>query len=194
MENKEPGSEPILNLIGEKVALGPIRRDLVPLYQRWINDLEVTRTLSSGHRPTTFEAESEWFEHSASSGRPQFTIYERATLRPIGNTGWLDLDSGNRTAELGIMIGEKDCWNRGYGTEAVRLMLEYGFTVLSLHSAFLRHVAYNGRGHRAYEKAGFRVIGRRRESVFWAGRAHDMVCMDCLASEFQGEALSHLRE
>jgi RimJ/RimL family protein N-acetyltransferase len=73
-------------------------------------------------------------------------------------------------------------------------MLEYGFTVLSLHSAFLRHFAYNARGHRAYLRAGFREIGRRRECAFWAGKPYDLVYMDCLASEFEGSALKHLRE
>ena len=194
MESREGSVQPVLNLIGERVALGPIRRDLLPLYQRWINDLEVTRTLGAGHVPMTFEAEQAWFERAAKGDEVAFTVYERATLRPIGNTGWHKPDPVHRTAELGIMIGEKDCWNKGFGTETVRLMLEYGFTVLGLHSAYLRHVAYNERGHRAYLKAGFREMGRRRESVYWAGKYHDMVHMDCLASEFQGEALRHLRE
>lgn len=202
MTVSDSAERPILNLIGEKVALGPLRRDLVPLYQRWINDFEVTRMLGTGHTPTTHEAECEWFDRSGSYGSVQFTVYEREreheawdeSLRPIGTTAWIGLDRGSRTAELGIMIGAKDAWNRGYGTEVVRLMLEYGFTVLGLHSAFLRHVGFNERAHRAYVKAGFRVIGRRRESVWWAGKAYDMVYMDCLASEFQGNALAHLRE
>src|SRR5262249_12611909 len=110
---------PILNITGDKIALGPIRRDLVPLYLRWINDFEVTRTMGIGWRPMTFEAEEAWFEGAArGESGPIFTVYERETLRPVGNTGLHNVNQFHRTGEFGLMIGEKECWGRGYGTEA----------------------------------------------------------------------------
>jgi RimJ/RimL family protein N-acetyltransferase len=84
------------------------------------------------------------------------------------------------------MIGEKDCWNKGYGTEATALVLDYAFTALGLHNVMLRAYAYNQAGIRAYQKAGFREFGRRRQARRLAERAYDVVYMDCLASEFQG--------
>jgi RimJ/RimL family protein N-acetyltransferase len=89
--------QPILNVVGQKVALGPLRRDLLPLYQRWINDFEVTRTLLIGPRSITAEAEAAWFDQAASNAQEvTFTIYERASLRPIGNTGLHQIDHLHR--------------------------------------------------------------------------------------------------
>ena len=184
-------NQPIINIVGEKVALGPHRRDLLPLYQKWINDFEVTRTLAVGLRPMTWEAEEAWY-NSPRDRDVSFTIYERATLRPIGNTGLHNVDHKHRTAEFGIMIGEKDCWDKGYGTEVARLMLDYGFTGLGLHNIFLRAYGYNERAIRAYSRAGFRLIGRRREARRFGGRPYDEVFMDCLATEFESPVLHRL--
>jgi diamine N-acetyltransferase len=186
-----PQSEqPIINMTGEKVALGPIRRDLLPLYQRWINDFEATRTLAVRLAPMTMEAEDAWYEQaSKSEDGVQMTIYERASMRPIGNTDLRHIDHYHRTAEFGILIGEKECWGKGYGTEATRLMLDYGFTALGLHNIMLTAFSFNERGLRAYTRSGFREIGRRREAFRLAGQVYDVVYMDCLASEFESPLL-----
>jgi diamine N-acetyltransferase len=187
--------QPIINISGEKVALGPLRRELLPLYQKWINDFEVTRTLGIGWRPMTWEAEQAWYD-GASKRTPDvvFTLYERLTLRPIGTTGLHDVDHVSRTAEFGILIGEKDCWGRGYGTEATALMLDYGFNGLGLHNIMLRVFSYNERGIRAYTRAGFRELGRRREVWRLGGRVYDCIYMECLATEFQSPVLRRLLE
>ncbi len=186
--------QPLLNFSGEKVALGPHRRELLPLYLKWVNDFEVTRTLTLGMRPNTWEQEDAWYlgPGQGSARNVAFTIYERTTVRPMGSTALHQIDHAHRTAEFGILIGEKDCWGKGYGTETARLMLEYGFTALGLHNIMLRAYSYNERGIRAYTRAGFKLIGRRREARRFAGRAYDDVFMDCLATEFQGSALRHL--
>jgi RimJ/RimL family protein N-acetyltransferase len=185
---QQPEQPIIINITGEKIALGPIRRDLLPLYQRWINDFEVTRTLGARLRPMTWEAEAAWYERaSRSEGEVLLTIYERATMRPIGNTGLHDLDPFHRTAEFGILIGEKECWGKGYGTEVTRLVLDYGFHALGLHNILLTVYSFNERGLRAYARAGFREIGRRREAVRVGGEAYDAVYMDCLAGEHEHE-------
>jgi diamine N-acetyltransferase len=192
MEPARPDG-PIVNIMGEKVALGPHRRDLLPLYQRWVNDFEVTRTLAVGWRPITSESEETWYARVSQSDREiGFTIYERASLRPIGNTGLHDVDHLHRTATFGILIGEKDCWGKGYGTEATVLTLDYAFTGLGLHNVMLTVYADNERGLRAYTRAGFRVIGRRREALRRGGQACDVVYMDCLATEFEGSVLRRL--
>jgi RimJ/RimL family protein N-acetyltransferase len=186
---------PILNITGEKVALGPLRRDLVPLYLRWVNDFDVTRTLGLTIGPMTAEAEEAWYERvSRSEDEVPFTIYERAAMRPIGNTGLHDIDHSHRTAEFGIMIGEKECWGKGYGTEVTRLMLDYGFTALGLHNIMLTAYSFNDRGLRAYTRAGFREIGRRREAFRLAGQAYDVVYMDCLATGFESPRLRQVLE
>lgn len=186
-------NEPVLNITGDKVALGPIRRDLLPLYQRWINDFEVVRGLTVSLRPLTSEAEEVWYERaSKEDGSVHFTIYERVTLRPIGNTSLMEIDHLHRTAEFGILIGEKECWGKGYGTEVTGLMLDYGFTGLGLHNIQLRVFSFNERALRAYQRAGFHLIGRRREARRLGGTAYDVIYMDCLATEFQGSVMRSL--
>jgi diamine N-acetyltransferase len=188
--------QPIINITGEKVALGPLRRDLLPLYQRWFNDFEVTRSAGSPLRPLTWEAEAAWYDGpegpSTREGAVSFNIYERATMRPIGQTGLHRVDHRHRTAEFSIVIGEKDCWGKGYGTEVTALMLDYGFTAMGLHSILLTVAGFNERGIRAYKRAGFREFGRRREAWRLGGRAYDVVYMDCLATEFQSPVLRRM--
>jgi diamine N-acetyltransferase len=182
---------PVINITGEKVALGPIRRDLLPLYQRWMNDFEVTRTLGARFRPMTREAEEAWYDE-ASKKEILFTLYERATMRPIGNTDLRDIDHFHRVAEFGLVIGEKECWGKGYGTEATRLMLDFGFNALGLHNIVLTVFSFNERGLRAYTRAGFREIGRRREAFRLGAEHYDVVYMDCLASEFESPVVRTL--
>ena len=90
------------------------------------------------------------------------------------------------------MIGEKECWGKGYGAETTALMLDYGFNALGLHNIMLSVFSHNERGQRAYRRAGFREIGRRREALRRGGQTYDLVYMDCLASEFRGRVLERL--
>jgi RimJ/RimL family protein N-acetyltransferase len=184
---------PIVNIAGELVALGPLRREHLPLYLRWINDFGTTRTLGVPMQPMTLEQETVWYEQAATDDeRYSFTIYERATGRPIGNCGLFDVNWRHLRAEVGILIGEPDARGRGYGTEAMRLLLDYAFTALGLHSVMLRVYAYNPAAVRSYEKAGFHEIGRRRESRWYNGRFWDEIHMDILASEFASPVLRAL--
>ena len=189
---RSENQQPIINIVGEKVAMGPLRKDLLPIYQAWSNDFEVTRFLDN-IRPMSFEAEEEWYTRaSKKETESTFTIYEKEQLQPIGTAGLSGIDHANRNAEFFIMIGDKESWGKGYGTEVTRLMLDYGFTCLGLHNINLWANAANERGIRAYQRAGFRMAGRLREWVRLRGRAFDLILMDCLATEFEGGALNHL--
>jgi diamine N-acetyltransferase len=185
---------PVINIEGELVALGPLRRDLLQLYQRWINDLVAARGLGA-FLPITVEKEIEWYESQAKSeGDITFTIYEFSTLRPIGTASLMNVDHRNRRAEFGIVIGEPECRNRGYGTETASLVLDYAFTVVGLHNVMLSVFEFNRGAVRAYEKAGFKEIGRRRQSSFAGGRVWDEIWMDCLSTEFESPTLGELFE
>ncbi|HEY3280792.1 MAG TPA: GNAT family protein [Armatimonadota bacterium] len=181
----------LIYLEGEKVALGPLRRDLLPLYTRWINDLHNLRGLGMRPQPITAEQEQDWFESaSRNTSSAHFTIFEAQGRRPVGNTGLSEIDHRNGTATFGILIGERDCWGQGYGTEATRLMLDYGFTALGLHNIDLRVFSYNQRAVRAYLRAGFQETGRRREAIRLAGVPYDVIYMDCLSTEFKSEVVA----
>jgi RimJ/RimL family protein N-acetyltransferase len=191
MEDDAMADQPIINILGELVALGPLDRKLVPTSQRWMNQFDMLRTLGNLPQPMTLEAETDWFEAAArSTTETTFTIYERSSWRPIGTLDLRAIDYRNRSAEFGITIGEADCRGKGYGTEATRLALDYAFIALGLHSVMLAVFAYNPGAIRTYEKAGFREIGRRRESKWMGGRLWDIIYMDCLATEFTSPVLA----
>lgn len=191
MTETRAGTEaPIVNIVGDRVALGPHRRDLLPVYQRWINDFSALRTLGVlPPGPTTMEQEAAWYDVQPGN-ETRFTIYERTTWRPIGTTALHGIDHRNRTATFGIFIGEAGERGKGYGTEATRLTLDYAFTALGLHSVMLTVAEFNLAGRRAYERAGFREFGRRRQCRWLAGRLWDDVYMDCLSSEFTSPVLA----
>ena len=187
MVSTPPMEAPVVNCQGERVALGPLRRDLVPLYDRWMNDFETGALYFNGSLvPDTREATEARYQRDTGDPRAaSFTIYAREGLRPIGMANLHQIDHFNRSAEFGILIGEAEFRGRGYGTEATRLMLEVGFTCLGLHTILLSVFGYNERAIRAYLRAGFKPVGRWREAKRLGGQAYDKVYMDCLASEFE---------
>lgn len=181
---------PIINIEGGLIALGPHRRELLSTYQRWINDFGTLRTLALPPAPMTLEAEAAWFDSVARSETDRlFTIYDRETWHPVGNTGLHGVDHRNRTATFGLLIGEPAARGKGFGTEATHLVLDYAFTALGLHNVMLTVYAFNHAAQRVYEKAGFAEIGRRRECRWMGGRLWDEVYMDCLATGFESPVL-----
>lgn len=188
-----PPDPPVVTIEGDLVALGPLRRDLLPVLQRWMNDLVAGRNLLPVPRPMSLEAEAQWLDRALTADPDvNLLIYERETWRPVGSTSLNGVDFRNGTAEFGLLIGEPDARGKGYGTETARLVLDYAFTVLGLQNVMLRVWAYNRAAIRAYEKAGCREFGRRRQSRPMAGKRWDEVHMDCLAEEFESPVLARL--
>ncbi len=182
-----------MNIEGERVALGPLVRELIPTYHRWHNDLSTLRTLLLPPAPLTAEAFAGWYERWTRSERDAwFTICERAGWEPVGVTALDGVDYRHRTAELHMVIGEARHRGRGYGTEAARLVLDYAFVALGLESVMLMVAEFNAAGRRAYERAGFREFGRRRRCRMMGGRMWDQLYMECLASEFESPVLERV--
>jgi RimJ/RimL family protein N-acetyltransferase len=181
---------PPLTLVGDLVSLGPVHKGLLPLLWKWESDLELSALTGDPSQPKTPEGIELLYESYSKAGHDStpFAIYERTTMRPIGTAGLLAINHLHRTAELGIGIGEHDCWGKGYGTEATRLLLDYAFNALALHNVMLRVFSYNQRAIRAYLRAGFREIGRRRQAQRIGSQVYDVVLMDCLATDF-GESV-----
>jgi diamine N-acetyltransferase len=183
---------PVVNVVGERVALGPFERSQGPTLQRWYNDFQVARTWVGAPQPRNAEridAVLDWFTRD---GCLLFAVYEHASWRCIGLTCLLDIEYPDRRAEFGILLGEADARGCGYGTEATRLTLDIAFAALGLHNVYLRVAEYNQAGRRAYEKAGFCEIGRRHECKFLNGRLWDVLLMECLATQFASPVLGRL--
>jgi diamine N-acetyltransferase len=181
-------SQPAITIRGDKIALGPWQREVIPLIVQWENDLPLTLLSGSFLRPMTVERAEAFYERWAKDDQrdaTHFLIYETGTLRLIGWTGLIEINATNRTATYHIKIGARDCWDKGYGTETTIRVLDYAFNALGLHNVMLETFSYNGRAIGAYTRAGFREMGRRRESARVGGRAYDDVYMDCLSTDFR---------
>lgn len=177
--------QPLITLAGVRVAIGPLRRDLIPLYQAWINNLETSRFLSESGAVMTLDEEIQWFDQVVREPNARyFTVYTVDDFAPIGTANLHMINLRHRKANFGISIGEPSLRGKGFGTEAVRLVVDYGFNALNLHSIWLTTHEFNHAGRRAYLKAGFTEVGRRRQCRFHAGRYWDEIHMDILASEF----------
>ena len=186
------GQQPIINIVGDKVALGPIRRDLTQLFQLWSNDFEVRR-FEGLMLPRSLESIEDLYSRiSKNENQAYFVVYEKTQMRPIGNAGLDSISYAHRTAEFFIVIGEKESWGKGYGTEVTRLVLDYGFTCLGMHNIYLRVFATNQRAIGAYQRSGYRMAGRQRQTRWRGGRPYDLIMMDCLATEFQGDAFNYV--
>jgi RimJ/RimL family protein N-acetyltransferase len=169
-------------MIGKKCYLSPIDQGDAEKFAEWLNDLEVTVHLS--FYPGIINTESEKGFLETLSREHNYSIINNETNTLIGNCGYINLDHVNQTAEAGIFIGNKNYWNRGYGTEALTLLADYGFKALNLHNIGLRVYAFNERAIACYQRVGFKPAGRRREALLRGQTRSDIVYMDLLADEF----------
>jgi diamine N-acetyltransferase len=188
MENHEPD----FLVVGEKVALGPLRHDLAGLYARWANQLEVRRGLDFLGIATQ-ESQEKWIEKNLERGAKrepegvEFTIYDRGDSAPVGTAGLFGIVHAHGRAEFAIALGERR--GQGLGTDATRLVLDFAFNVLHLRNVLLETLEWNVAGLTAYERAGFRRIGIRRGAVVSRGQPTNMVLMDAVPQDFGASVL-----
>mgnify|MGYP001120959968 CR=1 FL=1 len=174
-------------ILGDKVRLRPVERDDLPRFVEWFGDPEVRRHLAL-YLPFSLAQEERWFESLLDRlERNQDVLLAIETVGgiQIGNVGLHSVNWKDRSAELGIVIGEKSYWGKGYGADAVLTMLRMAFREMNLHRVFLRVDVDNERAIRCYEKAGFQRDGTLREAVFREGAYIDQHVMSILKSEFQ---------
>lgn len=174
-------------IYGKRIRLRAVEREDVAKFHEWVNDPEVTHGLSM-YLPISMQGEVDWFENLMKQDphkRPlSIEIRKGKAWKLIGNCGAFGIDVVDRSAELGIMIGDKSEWNKGYGAEAMTLLLRHGFETLNLNRIALRVYAENVRAVRSYEKAGFVLEGRMREAVYKHGKYDDVLIMSVLRSEW----------
>lgn len=172
-------------LPGERLYLSPMNPEDAALYTKWLNDMEVTRWLGNARFMCTLAAEREYLESGTKDNQHyNFSIILRDGDRLLGSVGLKDVNPVYRTAALGIFIGEAEDRSKGYGAEAIRLLLGFGFRWLGLHNIDLQVNSGNARAIACYEKVGFREYGRRREAIFTDGGRQDCVMMEVLTEEY----------
>lgn len=180
-------------LVGKKCYLSPIDVQDSEKYTQWINDMEVGIGMLFSASVVTESMESNLLERLTQNG-PNMAIIDLETEQVIGNVGFVKVDQVNRRGEVGIFIGDKNFRGKGYGTEAMQLLLDFGFSILNLHTIYLTVYGFNKPAHRSYLKAGFKEAGRLREAKQIAGKRYDEIYMDILASEYESVYVKGLVE
>jgi RimJ/RimL family protein N-acetyltransferase len=177
-------------LKGENVLLRPIKRSDISCFLRWFNDPEMVQYLDM-YLPMTEMSEEKFIEDLGTTRARSDIIFvveaiEGESSKPIGNCGLHSISPKDHNATFGIIIGEKDYWGRGYGVEAARLLINYGFQQLNLHRISSTAIAYNDRSIKLHKKLGFREEGRLRQAMFKNGQYHDRVEFGILGEEWKG--------
>jgi diamine N-acetyltransferase len=175
-------------IYGDRIRLRADERADLPRFVEWLNDPEVREGISS-YLPLSQAIEEQWFENMLKLPRDEQPLgieirTEDGGWKLIGNCGLFDFKWRARSAEVGLFIGEKSCWNRGYGTEVMRLLLKHGFETLNLNRIYLHVYATNLRAIRCYEKAGYVPEGCLREAEYKNGQYVDFIVMSVLRSEY----------
>ena len=174
-------------LKGNKVKLGPVKREFIDYYLKWMNDPELTQYLMM-YRPLTREMEEDWF--NSLKNREDFFIFaillfnQDEIEKLLGNCS-IDVDWKNRVGTCGIIIGEKTYQGKGYGTEAMELLVNYGFNTLNLNRIQLETFSFNIRALKSYQKVGFKEEGIRRQAIYVNGEYHDAIMLGILKNEYQ---------
>ncbi|MBC7836896.1 GNAT family N-acetyltransferase [Acetobacteraceae bacterium] len=144
---------------GNRVILRPLERGDIPILRRWMNDPEVTQHLLRV-LPITEKEEEEWVENIGKSKNDitlGMTLAEDKKL--IGSMGLHQINWQHRTAVTGTVIGEKEYWGKGYGTEAKMLLLDFAFNALDLHAVLSKVMETNGRSLAYGKKCGYEEVG-----------------------------------
>ena len=170
-------------LVGKKCYLSPMEISDADKYAKWLNDLHVQMNLDMVFNITGDE--EKYLIPELKRVSRVFEIIDKESNNPIGVTGLHEIDHISRRAMLGIFIGEEEFRGRGYGTEAVKLTLDFGFNMLNLNSTALYVIEFNKRAIKAYEKCGFKYAGKKRQAKILGDEKFDMVLMDILAEEYK---------
>ncbi len=183
-EMKKPDEKRVIFLKGKKVVLRPLCKetDLDSIY-RWINDPEVNKYVE-GYLPMTKEAEAEWIE-KVSKNKDIILAIETFGGRHIGSMGLHNIKWKDRIATTGAMIGEKDCWGKGYGTDAKMILLNYAFNTLNLRKIFSSVFSFNKRSIAYSLKCGYEVEGLLKRQRFVNGRYYDEVLLGVFKKKWQ---------
>lgn len=171
---------------GEKVILRELRGEEVSIALGWFNDYEVRRYAQNRVAyPFTMADEKGYYE--SISGMKDTYTFAIETLEGvyIGNCGVNSIDWKNSRVVIGIVVGEKDHWGKGYGTDAMKVLLNFIYNEMNINKVELAVYGYNERAIACYKKCGFVEEGRVRQAIFREGRYFDEVLMGLLRSEWQ---------
>lgn len=172
-------------LIGKRVYLRALEKEDLICIQKWSNDPEIRRL--TGEVASMGQADADKFLERVynDNTREWFVIIIKENERLIGEAGLLRMFHAWRTTDISIIIGEKDAWGKGYGTESILLLLDYAFRRLNFHRVAIGVVGFNEKAIRFWEKIGFKKEGIQRDGYYYKHKYHDFVMMSILEDEFR---------
>ena len=170
-------------IIGKRVYLSPRSVDDAEMFTEWLNDYETVKYLNKYPFVISLEAERELLA-KVDSNSYKFAIVDMENDELIGSIGLGSIHYANSTAELGIFIGNKDYLSKGYGSEAIMLLLNYAFNYLNINNIMLKVYSFNKRAQKAYEKCGFKKFGVWKNSHYANGKYSDIIFMNVTRDDF----------
>ena len=170
-------------LVGDRIYLSPRSIEDAEKFTEWMNDFYVTDYTGRSGTIMSLEKKKKYLIENANP-EATFSIITLDEDKIIGTVGLERINHIHRTATLGVFIGDRNYLSKGYGTEAIRLLLDYGFNYMNLHSVKLEVMSFNKRALKCYKKCGFKETGRIRDNKFINGNYYDTITMDILRNEF----------
>lgn len=174
-------------IVGDRIRFRATERKEMKTFSNWFNDEEV-RAGTSYILPMSETNQEKWFNNMLQKNKAEqpmsIDVKEKNNWKLIGYWSFFGIDWTSRSSEFGIAIGEKDYWNKGYGTEAVKLLINVGFDVHNFNRIQLTVVANNSGAIRAYEKVGFVHEGAKRDAVYHNGEYSNLLVMSILRDEW----------
>lgn len=165
---------------GEKIVLRAYKEEDIDLATKFVNDKELKKFLVNAIPfPMTKWEEEEWIKSQKSNkeGTYNFAIEDIETNKYIGGCGINSVDWLARVAIVGIMIGDKDYWGKGYGTDAMKVLIDFIFNDMNINKIRLSTFSFNERAKKSYEKCGFEVEGVLKNEIFKDGKYYDEIIM-----------------
>ena len=169
-------------LVGNRLYLSPMSVEDAAIYVKWLNDPTVSENIGMDTKITTLESEKEWLKEN--QNKYNFAIVLKESDKLIGNISLIEVDLVHRNAVLGIFIGDDSNRGKGYGKEAIKLLLEYGFNNLNLNNIMLSVYSFNKRAIKVYESLWFKKFGTRHKSHYFKGKFYDEIQMEILKEEY----------
>ncbi|MBK1813769.1 GNAT family N-acetyltransferase [Clostridium sp. YIM B02505] len=183
----------LLELNGEKVFLKKLGKEYGDDYWKAISEGDIESTIFTGTQQVFNKENIENYLQNISldSSRVDFIIFSKITKKVVGEVVLNDIYRNNRSSNIRIVIFNKQDFNKGYGTEALVLALQYGFGMLNLHRIELEALSFNERAIKVYEKVGFDKEGVKREGWYFNHRYHDLVIMSILEDGYRSKYIGN---
>ena len=168
----------------ENIYLSPVNIEDAEKYVEWFANSKISDNLHSTSKVFNIVNENDWIANSLKNGNYIFSIIRKNDNTLIGNCGFNSLNHIDRTGTIGIFIGSSENQNKGYGTQALNALVNYGFSVLNLNNIDLQVFDFNERAIKCYRKVGFKEYGRRHQAYYVNCEYHDVVFMELLKEDY----------